>query len=83
MSFRGQKTFISHSKIAIPADDLHVYKVNPGRGNHTESAYHNDRKLCSTRRENSSPGRRYGCTNIADIVTPVGLFSPPPLKNWP
>ncbi|MQL74888.1 hypothetical protein Taro_007247 [Colocasia esculenta] len=29
--------------------------VNPGWGNHTESAYHGDRKLCSTWRENSSP----------------------------
>ncbi|MQM15034.1 hypothetical protein Taro_047971, partial [Colocasia esculenta] len=31
--------------------------VNPGRGNHIESACHDDRKLCSTRRENSCPGR--------------------------
>ncbi|MQM01131.1 hypothetical protein Taro_033888 [Colocasia esculenta] len=30
----------------------HVY---PGRGNHTESTCHGDRKLCSTRCENSSP----------------------------
>ncbi|MQL71893.1 hypothetical protein Taro_004186, partial [Colocasia esculenta] len=37
---------------------------------HTESTCHGDRKLCSTRHENSSPGCRYGCTNIADIVTP-------------
>ncbi|MQL93139.1 hypothetical protein Taro_025776 [Colocasia esculenta] len=57
--------------------------VNPGRGNHTASACHGNRKLCSTRRENSSPGRRYGCTNIADIDTPSGLFSPLPRKNWP
>ncbi|MQL71860.1 hypothetical protein Taro_004220, partial [Colocasia esculenta] len=27
-----------------------------------------NRKLCSTRRENSSPSHRYGCTNIADIL---------------
>ncbi|MQM18152.1 hypothetical protein Taro_051139 [Colocasia esculenta] len=42
--------------------------VNPGWGNHTESAGDGDRKLCSTRKENSFPGRKYGCTNIADIV---------------
>ncbi|MQM09802.1 hypothetical protein Taro_042681 [Colocasia esculenta] len=46
--------------------------ANRWRGSHTNSACHGDRKLCSTRRENSSPGRRYGCTNIADIVTPSG-----------
>ncbi|MQM07886.1 hypothetical protein Taro_040739 [Colocasia esculenta] len=57
--------------------------VNPGQGGHTESASHGDRKLCSPRRENSFPGRRYGCTNIADIVTPLGLFSPHPGKNLP
>ncbi|MQM19653.1 hypothetical protein Taro_052661 [Colocasia esculenta] len=30
--------------------------VNLWRGNHTESACHDDRKLCSTLRENPSPG---------------------------
>ncbi|MQL76099.1 hypothetical protein Taro_008475 [Colocasia esculenta] len=50
--------------------------VNPWRGNHTESSGHSDRKLCSTPRENSSPGCRYGCTNITDIVTPSKLFPP-------
>ncbi|MQM18505.1 hypothetical protein Taro_051501 [Colocasia esculenta] len=30
--------------------------VNPRRGNRTGSACDGDRKLCSTRRENSSPG---------------------------
>ncbi|MQL86563.1 hypothetical protein Taro_019082 [Colocasia esculenta] len=48
--------------------------VNPWGGNHTESACHGDRKLSSTRHENPSPDRSYGCTNIADIVTPSGLF---------
>ncbi|MQL90077.1 hypothetical protein Taro_022664, partial [Colocasia esculenta] len=36
--------------------NISVDHVNPGRGNHTVSACHGDRKLCSTRRENSSPG---------------------------
>ncbi|MQL96525.1 hypothetical protein Taro_029189 [Colocasia esculenta] len=49
--------------------------VNPGRGGHTKLAGHGDRKLCSTRRENSSPSHRYGCTNIADIVTHFGNVS--------
>ncbi|MQM04692.1 hypothetical protein Taro_037488 [Colocasia esculenta] len=43
--------------------------VNPGRGNHTESAYHGDRKLCSTRRENCSPG---GATTRIRPVTTIG-----------
>ncbi|MQM23440.1 hypothetical protein Taro_056504 [Colocasia esculenta] len=30
--------------------------VNPRWGNHTDSASHGDRKLCSTQHENSSPG---------------------------
>ncbi|MQM06957.1 hypothetical protein Taro_039788 [Colocasia esculenta] len=49
--------------------------VNPGRGNHTESACHDDRKLCSTQCENSCPGRRYGSTNIADIVSESLMFT--------
>ncbi|MQL99048.1 hypothetical protein Taro_031762 [Colocasia esculenta] len=44
--------------------------ANRWRGQHTESAYHGDRKSSSTRLEISTPSRRYGCTNIADIVTP-------------
>ncbi|MQL85179.1 hypothetical protein Taro_017696 [Colocasia esculenta] len=51
-------------------------------GQHTESAYHGDRKSCSTRLEISTPGRKYGCTNIADIGTPSGLFPPLQRKNW-
>ncbi|MQM11762.1 hypothetical protein Taro_044674 [Colocasia esculenta] len=38
--------------------NVSVDHVNPGRGGHTESTSHGDRKLCSTRLENSSPGRR-------------------------
>ncbi|MQM22843.1 hypothetical protein Taro_055900 [Colocasia esculenta] len=44
--------------------------ANRWRGQHRKSAYHDDQKSCSTRLEISNPGRRYGCTNIADIVTP-------------
>ncbi|MQM01403.1 hypothetical protein Taro_034159 [Colocasia esculenta] len=46
------------------------------RSPQAEPPSHSDRKSCSTRREISSPGRRYGCPNIADIVTPSGLFPP-------
>ncbi|MQM11763.1 hypothetical protein Taro_044673 [Colocasia esculenta] len=64
-------------------NNVSVDHVNPGVGGHTESASHGDRNLCSSRHENSSPGCRYGCTNITDIVTPFGLFSSLPGKNWP
>ncbi|MQL77792.1 hypothetical protein Taro_010210, partial [Colocasia esculenta] len=40
------------------------------RAQHTKSPYHGDRNSCSTRLEIYTRGRRYGCTNIADIVTP-------------
>ncbi|MQM19527.1 hypothetical protein Taro_052534 [Colocasia esculenta] len=56
--------------------------ANYWRGQHTESAYHENRKSFSTRLEISTPGRRYGCTNIADIVTPSGLFPPLQRKYW-
>ncbi|MQL91749.1 hypothetical protein Taro_024369 [Colocasia esculenta] len=50
--------------------------ANRWRSPHAEPASHSDRKSCSTRREISSPGHGYGCPNIADIVTPSGLFPP-------
>ncbi|MQL93938.1 hypothetical protein Taro_026592, partial [Colocasia esculenta] len=50
--------------------------ANRWRGQHMEMAYHGDRKSCSTRLEISTPSCRYGCTNIADIVTPYDLFPP-------
>ncbi|MQL99399.1 hypothetical protein Taro_032121, partial [Colocasia esculenta] len=53
-------------------NNVYLDYMNPWRGGHTESGSRGDRKLCSTRHENSSTGRRYGCTNIADIVTPSG-----------
>ncbi|MQM21897.1 hypothetical protein Taro_054944 [Colocasia esculenta] len=43
---------------------------NRWRSPHAEPSSHSDRKSCSTRREISSPGRGYGCSNIDDIVTP-------------
>ncbi|MQM23016.1 hypothetical protein Taro_056077 [Colocasia esculenta] len=43
--------------------------ANRWRSPHAEPPSHSDRKSCSTRREISSPGRGYGCLNIADIVT--------------
>ncbi|MQL75147.1 hypothetical protein Taro_007522 [Colocasia esculenta] len=55
--------------------------ANCRRGQHPESVYHCDRKSCSNRLEISTPGRGYGCTNIADIVTPSGLFPPLHRKN--
>ncbi|MQL94798.1 hypothetical protein Taro_027444, partial [Colocasia esculenta] len=62
-----RKNSCSHSNVSLD-------HVNLGRGGHTESASHGDRKFCSTRRKNSSLVRRYGCTNIADIIilTPSG-----------
>ncbi|MQL88254.1 hypothetical protein Taro_020821 [Colocasia esculenta] len=56
--------------------------ANHWRGQHTESACRGDRKLCSAQHEISSTGRRYGCPNIADIVTPSRLFPPLQQKNW-
>ncbi|MQL81755.1 hypothetical protein Taro_014224 [Colocasia esculenta] len=47
--------------------------ANRWRSPHAEPPSHSDRKSCSTRREISSPGRGYGCPNIADIVTPSVL----------
>ncbi|MQL78759.1 hypothetical protein Taro_011202, partial [Colocasia esculenta] len=55
--------------------------ANRWRSPHAEPPSHSDRKSCSTRREISSPGRGYGCPNIADIVTPSGLFPPLQQKN--
>ncbi|MQM01436.1 hypothetical protein Taro_034189 [Colocasia esculenta] len=76
LKVRFRPTISSFSRFS--RSNVSLDHVNPGRGNHTESACHGDWKLCSTRCENSSPGRSYGCTNIADIVTPFGLFSPLP-----
>ncbi|MQL90299.1 hypothetical protein Taro_022895 [Colocasia esculenta] len=50
--------------------------ANRCRSPNAEPPSHGDRKSCSTRCEISSPGRGYGCSNIADIVTPSGLFPP-------
>ncbi|MQL96474.1 hypothetical protein Taro_029167 [Colocasia esculenta] len=41
-----------------PIRNQHFDPVGTRRGNHMQSACHGDRKLCSTRRENSSPGIR-------------------------
>ncbi|MQM19231.1 hypothetical protein Taro_052231 [Colocasia esculenta] len=56
--------------------------ANHWRSQHAEPPSHSDRKSCLTRHEISSPGRGYGCPNIADIVTPSGLFPPLQRKNW-
>ncbi|MQM18300.1 hypothetical protein Taro_051287 [Colocasia esculenta] len=44
--------------------------ANRWRTPNAEPPSHSDPKSCSTRHEISSPGRGYGCPNIADIVTP-------------
>ncbi|MQM19150.1 hypothetical protein Taro_052150 [Colocasia esculenta] len=44
--------------------------ANSWRAQHMEWAYHADWMSCSTRLEISTRARRYGCTNIADIVPP-------------
>ncbi|MQM20780.1 hypothetical protein Taro_053808 [Colocasia esculenta] len=46
----------SHTDTPSLKCNVSLDHVNPGRSNHTESAYHGDRMLCSTRRENSYPG---------------------------
>ncbi|MQM05743.1 hypothetical protein Taro_038550 [Colocasia esculenta] len=65
----------------LPSSDSFDY-ANRWRSPHAEPHNHSDRKSCSTRCEISSPGRGYGCPNIADIVTPSGLFPPLQRKNW-
>ncbi|MQM15801.1 hypothetical protein Taro_048748 [Colocasia esculenta] len=59
-----------------PIRNPHFDSVGTRRGQHTESACHGDRKSCSAQHEISSTGRRYGCANIADIVTPP-IYSHP------
>ncbi|MQM08170.1 hypothetical protein Taro_041024 [Colocasia esculenta] len=56
--------------------------ANRWRSPHAEPPSHSNRKSCSTRREISCPDRGYGCPNIADIVTPSGLFPLLQRKNW-
>ncbi|MQL68536.1 hypothetical protein Taro_000864 [Colocasia esculenta] len=46
----------------IGTSNVSLEYVNPRRGDHTESSCHGDRKLCSTRRENSSPVKELGIT---------------------
>ncbi|MQM17041.1 hypothetical protein Taro_050006 [Colocasia esculenta] len=55
--------------------------ANRWRSQHTESACHGDRKPCLAQHEISSTGRRYGCTNIADIVTPLPFIPTPSAKE--
>ncbi|MQM23890.1 hypothetical protein Taro_056960 [Colocasia esculenta] len=57
------------TRYILPSSDSLDY-ANRWRSQHAEPPSHSDRKSCSTRREISSPGRGYGCPNIADIVTP-------------
>ncbi|MQL96473.1 hypothetical protein Taro_029166, partial [Colocasia esculenta] len=64
-----------------PIRNQHFDPVRTRRGSPTPSASDSDRKLCSTRRENSSPGRRYGCINIADIVNPSGRIRRFPVRR--
>ncbi|MQM15800.1 hypothetical protein Taro_048749 [Colocasia esculenta] len=80
-SFRTLKLRFRSTIAPIPSSVSLDY-ANSERGQHTESACHGDRKSCSNQREISSTGRRYGCTNIADIVTPSHLFPPLQRKKW-
>ncbi|MQL82860.1 hypothetical protein Taro_015327 [Colocasia esculenta] len=66
----------SNSSPGFSRNNIFLDYANHWWSRNTESAYHDDRKLWSTRCENCSPGRKYGCTNIADIFTPSRLFSP-------
>ncbi|MQL73673.1 hypothetical protein Taro_006015 [Colocasia esculenta] len=84
-SFRTPKLRFEPTISPIPrffgSNDSFDY-ANHWRSPHAELPSHSDRKSCSTRREISSPGHEYGCPNIADIVTPSGLFPPLQRKNW-
>ncbi|MQM15660.1 hypothetical protein Taro_048608 [Colocasia esculenta] len=68
-SFRTPKLRFQPTISPIPSSDSLDY-ANRWRSPHVEPPSHSDRKSCSTRCEISSPGRGYGCPNIADIVTP-------------
>ncbi|MQM18703.1 hypothetical protein Taro_051698 [Colocasia esculenta] len=77
------------SNVREPPEDTHSRHGNTAaakrivhKGQYTESAFHNDRKSCLTRLEISTHGRTYGCTNIANIVSPFGLFPPLHRRNW-
>ncbi|MQM00670.1 hypothetical protein Taro_033405 [Colocasia esculenta] len=58
------------------ASNVSLDHVNPWRGNHTESACHGDRKLCSTRRENSSPGK-----TLIFVCVAIGTACESPIRN--
>ncbi|MQM23080.1 hypothetical protein Taro_056141 [Colocasia esculenta] len=73
-SQRSEVVFNS-TRDLLPSSDSLDY-ANRWRSPHAEPPSHSDRKSCSTRCEISSPGRGYGCPNIADIVTPSCLFAP-------
>ncbi|MQL68573.1 hypothetical protein Taro_000827 [Colocasia esculenta] len=77
------RSVCTSTPIVVPLGSVSLDYANRWRGQHTESACHGDRKSCSAQHEISSTGRRYGCTNIADIVTPSCLFPPLQRKNWP
>ncbi|MQM23036.1 hypothetical protein Taro_056097, partial [Colocasia esculenta] len=79
-SQRSEVVFNSMQDL-LPSSDSLDY-ANRWRSPHAEPPSHSDQKSCSTRREISSPGRGYGCPNIADIVSPSGLFPPLQRKNW-
>ncbi|MQM23035.1 hypothetical protein Taro_056096 [Colocasia esculenta] len=50
--------------------------ANCWRSPQAESPSQSDRRSCLTQCEISFLGCGYGCPNIADIVTPSGLFPP-------
>ncbi|MQM01750.1 hypothetical protein Taro_034510 [Colocasia esculenta] len=57
---RFQSTFSPFPRFSRSSVSLNY--ANRWRSNHTESAGHGDRKLCSTRRENSAPVNELGIT---------------------
>ncbi|MQM23280.1 hypothetical protein Taro_056344 [Colocasia esculenta] len=62
-------------RILVSSDSLDY--ANRWRSPHGEPPSHSDQKSSSTRREISSPGRGYGCLNIADIVVDMGARTSP------
>ncbi|MQM04049.1 hypothetical protein Taro_036841 [Colocasia esculenta] len=76
--FRPERTR-STPPYCLSSDSLDY--ANHWRTPQAERPSHSDRKSCSTRREISSPGRGYGCPNIADIATSFDALDAPLLPQ--
>ncbi|MQL82268.1 hypothetical protein Taro_014733, partial [Colocasia esculenta] len=67
---------------AVPFDRTRI-SVRTGVGTACEAPIRNrDFDPVDKRSHSEISGRGYGCSNIADIVTPSSLFPPLQPKNW-